>query len=168
MREHDLKCSPEPFRAVREGRKRHETRHNDRGYQVGDVLVLREWVPNFRVDRPLPAGGQYTGEVERRVVTYVTPGGEWGIPDHLCVMSLQVEYPLATATDALRWWAVRQDLQVVSVFAGKDYYLTGGTFLQHDDLPDLTPDAFADALTKRRLANPPHPRAHETRTRTMD
>ena len=83
MTTHELKTWPEPFTAVLAGRKLHEVRVNDRGFRVGDVLVLQEY-------DPLPTGMArgFTGRELRRVVTYMTHGGEWGMPPTLCVLSL--------------------------------------------------------------------------------
>jgi hypothetical protein len=83
--EHELKTWPEPFAAVRRGEKTHEYRVNDRAYAVGDVLVLREWVPHIFSC----GGGRYTGEVERVRVTYVMKAGSFGLPIDVCVMSVK-------------------------------------------------------------------------------
>lgn len=40
---HDLKCQQPSFAALSTGGKTAELRWNDRGYQVGDYLMLREW-----------------------------------------------------------------------------------------------------------------------------
>jgi ASC-1-like (ASCH) protein len=42
---HSLKCWPEYYERVADGRKKLELRYNDRGFQTGDVLHLREWEP---------------------------------------------------------------------------------------------------------------------------
>jgi hypothetical protein len=93
---HELKTWPGPFAAVRDGTKTHEIRVADRPYAVGDVLRLCEWEPcstcsalgDYCCDS---AGGVYTGRSIDVEVTYVTPGGEWGLPANLCVMSIRRE-----------------------------------------------------------------------------
>lgn len=115
MTEHDLKTWPEPFAAVLDGRKRYEIRRDDRGFMVGDVLVLREWEPRpqnaiciacrrimqtyaeYEEWQHYGCGGLveshdergYTGRSIRARVTYKTPGGAWGLPKGLCVMSIE-------------------------------------------------------------------------------
>lgn len=65
---HDLKILPEHFRDVRAGIKTAELRLNDRNYQPGDVLVLREYDPQL---------GVLTGEIETRTITHVLEGEQW-------------------------------------------------------------------------------------------
>lgn len=67
QRVHELKVWPAYFAALADGRKTFEIRRNDRGYQVGDVLALREWRPDL-----VPGSGDYTGRSLTRVVTYIT------------------------------------------------------------------------------------------------
>ena len=77
---HSLKTWPESFAAVQDGRKRYEIRRNDRAFAVGDVLVLREWEPSTE---------RYTREMVSVRVTYLTPGGTFGLPTDLCVMGIE-------------------------------------------------------------------------------
>lgn len=97
---HDLKTWPEPFTAIIEGRKTHEIRRADRPFAVGDTLHLHEWDPHqvrqFRTPHGIdctivdanPRG--YTNRSIKVLVTYLTSGGQWGLPDDLCVMSIEV------------------------------------------------------------------------------
>ncbi len=78
---HELKTWPEPFEEILRGRKRHEVRRADRPFAVGDELRLREWDP---------AWSRYTGRELSVRVTYLSPGGTWGLPADLCVMSVEV------------------------------------------------------------------------------
>lgn len=85
-RTHELKTWPAFFAAIRDGDKTFEVRLNDRGFQRGDVLRLREW-------RPVTDEGRsgYTGNDEWRTVTYVLTGKQFGIEDGYCVMGLSEE-----------------------------------------------------------------------------
>lgn len=76
---HELKSWPEQFEAVHYGSKRCEVRVNDRNFQVGDGLHLREW--DSKAER-------YTGRSLHRVVTHITHGGQFGLPPNLCVLSI--------------------------------------------------------------------------------
>jgi len=82
---HELKCWPVPYAAVFERTKTHEIRKADRNYQVGDVLVLREWKPSMHVEGD---EGDYTGAQVSVIVTYITRGPAWGLAPDLCVMSI--------------------------------------------------------------------------------
>lgn len=73
---HELKILPAYFDAVYDGRKKFEVRFNDRGYQVGDTLILREYEK-----------GQYTGRVVEKKVTYVLENSI-GTEPHYCILSI--------------------------------------------------------------------------------
>lgn len=79
-RMHCLKTWPEFFREVRAGNKTFEVRRDDRGFRVGDVLVLQEW------DRHAQ---QYTGDMTARRVSYLLEGEPFGIVRGFVVMGLE-------------------------------------------------------------------------------
>jgi hypothetical protein len=58
---HELKIWPEYFEPVWEYKKTFEIRVNDRNFQVGDLLYLREWDPELE---------EYTGREMMRRNTY--------------------------------------------------------------------------------------------------
>ncbi len=61
--EHELKCWPEYFAPLWKRAKSFEIRLNDRHFQVGDTLRLREFNPDTQC---------YTGLLIEREVIYVT------------------------------------------------------------------------------------------------
>jgi len=88
---HELKIWPGPFADVVEGRKRFEWRKDDRGFEVGDTLLLREWgldgkVPHWFVG--------YTGKTCEVKVLHIVRGmytpPKWGIPRDYCIMSIEL------------------------------------------------------------------------------
>lgn len=62
MKTHELKCWPEFFAPILSGEKTFELRKNDRDYQVGDLLHLREWDPGTK---------QYSGSEIRKRIAYM-------------------------------------------------------------------------------------------------
>ena len=73
---HDLKIAPEYFAAVSDGRKKFELRKNDRGFETGDLLVLREWT-----------GGGYTGRSVRCRVDHILSGYD-GLDPGYAILSI--------------------------------------------------------------------------------
>jgi hypothetical protein len=98
---HDLKCHTVYFEKVVEWdvrkRKTVEVRKNDRGYQVGDVLILNDWNPDK---------GEPTGRFAQVLVTHIV-GTPWMENDMVAMSILlqdfRVNYPhkevLATESD---------------------------------------------------------------------
>ena len=80
MKNHELKCWPGPFKEIAEGRKNFEYRVNDREFEIGDILTLREFDPKTSL---------YTGYQISRPVNYIlkgnTPFGDLG---NMCIMSI--------------------------------------------------------------------------------
>lgn len=89
MRVHDLKCHPEPYEAVRSGRKPYEIRYcGDRSFAVGDIVCLREFDPHPR---------EYTWRRLVFRISYMTPGGAWRLPPDVCVLGVTGVRELADA-----------------------------------------------------------------------
>jgi hypothetical protein len=74
--EHTLKCWPEHYAAIDSGAKTCELRLNDRPYQRGDALLLKEWEP---------VENAYTGRELRVRVTHILSGGPWLAPGYVAL-----------------------------------------------------------------------------------
>lgn len=84
--DHELKVWPQYFWPISEGRKPFEVRRDDRGFQTGQVLWLREFKPNSRMhDRHC-----YTGNAEFARITYILTGGQFGVEPGHVVMGLDL------------------------------------------------------------------------------
>lgn len=81
---HDLKTHPEPFQAIAFGDKTFEFRNDERGFQVDDQLLLREWDPDISQD-----SFGYTGRSFFVRVTYLLRGPAFGVPEGFVVMSIK-------------------------------------------------------------------------------
>lgn len=84
MATHELKCHPTPFQQVLDGSKPFEVRQNDRNFQIGDTLHLREFQPTVG-----PHGG-YTGRETTVLVTSILENC-YGLPAGLCVLGLGID-----------------------------------------------------------------------------
>ncbi|MDE2106738.1 MAG: DUF3850 domain-containing protein [Patescibacteria group bacterium] len=83
MREHLLKTVEPWWSAVECGSKQFEVRRDDRGFALGDVLILRRFDPL----RPTMMDAD-RADVRKRV-SYILPGGQFGIEEGYVVMGLE-------------------------------------------------------------------------------
>lgn len=68
---HELKILPQYFNAVREGKKTFELRKDDRGFQVGDVLMLKEFNLQEKYEIIESAETYFTGRKILRQINYI-------------------------------------------------------------------------------------------------
>ena len=68
---HELKILPPYFEAVIDGRKTFEIRKDDRGFQAGDTVTLREYDPEYK-GYYRSEEGRYTKRKHAATIGYVT------------------------------------------------------------------------------------------------
>lgn len=88
MTEHTLKTLAPFFDAVEDGSKTFEVRKNDRGFAVGDILVLTRFLHSDVSHGIVPS---HSPQHIRKRVTYVLPGGQYGIDSDYCVLGMRDE-----------------------------------------------------------------------------
>ena len=74
---HKLKISPKYFKKVLSEEKMFECRYNDRNYQVGDILKLKEY-----------HNGDYTGQEIYVQITYILQNFE-GLQPNYTILSIK-------------------------------------------------------------------------------
>ena len=84
---HRLKTWPESWQAIDAGHKTAEFRLDDRGFEVGHFLELREWYPLVR-DGERVHGGRFTGRWMVVRVTHIERG--FGIPKGYAMLSFEM------------------------------------------------------------------------------
>lgn len=92
---HELQIWPACFAAVSAGNKPFDVRENDRNFQVGDMLILREFDPE---------ADAYTGHAITRWVSYVLQGGSFGVQPDWCVLGFSELPPIPTGMTDIRVW----------------------------------------------------------------
>jgi len=87
---HELKILPEYFQQVVEGRKNFEIRKDDRGYEVGDTLHLREWEKPTKENKE----GTYTGRSIKKKIIYIFEGGKpgYGLKEQWVILGLEMGF----------------------------------------------------------------------------
>ena len=80
---HQLKTWNPYYDAIISGKKKFEVRKDDRNFQVGDTLLLREWNPDTK---------EYSGRKIAFEIGYKLCGNEnLGIKDGYCILGLTNE-----------------------------------------------------------------------------
>lgn len=79
MTNHVLKISPKYFDDVKNNLKRFEIRKDDREFQVGDLVTLKEFEK-----------GEYTGRIIENIpIIYILRNAsEYGLKDGYCILGL--------------------------------------------------------------------------------
>lgn len=81
-RTHELKIWPQFFHDVVTRKKTYEVRVNDRAFQVGELIHLREWDPVAK---------DYTGERCLVKIVHLTDASHWYmIPVHLAIFGIEL------------------------------------------------------------------------------
>lgn len=94
MATHILKIWPEYYEGLKSGNKKHEVRKDDRSFVVQDYIQFQEWDPKDQL---------YTGRLMTAQITWVTEGGNFGLPLGICVFSVVVLGTSQTAKFDTRW-----------------------------------------------------------------
>lgn len=84
---HELKTHPQFFSMVFAGTKNFEVRKDDRGFKLGDELLLKEFVPKGFYEDGLN-DDKYTGRILHRRIDYILKGGQFGIEEGFVVLSI--------------------------------------------------------------------------------
>lgn len=98
--DHHLKIAPDYFNRVAAGTKTVELRYNDREYQVGDSLLLQEWIAPAH-----PTAGLYTGREMRVTVTDITAGLPWLVPGYV---ALSIKLPTTVTVESSKLAALER------------------------------------------------------------
>lgn len=81
MEHHDLKTWPIYYNRVVSGDKMFELRKNDRDFQTGDMVTLKEYDL---------LSNSYTGRFKTFEISYILHGGQFGIEPGYCVFGLHI------------------------------------------------------------------------------
>jgi ParB family chromosome partitioning protein len=87
-KKHELKLDPVMFALVKDGSKTFEYRKNDRNFEKGDSILLREF------DRETQT---YTGSWISFVANFILYGPDYGVPEGNCIISMCREHGLTMA-----------------------------------------------------------------------
>lgn len=88
QRTHDLKTHPRLFAAMKSGIKTFDVRCDDRSFKEGDILRLVEWDGDQMRCLCHQEHCSIRGDILLRRVSYILPGGEYGVERGFVVLGL--------------------------------------------------------------------------------
>lgn len=88
MVDHILKTLPDYWYAIERGEKPFEVRRDDRGFQKGDILILRRLEKTSTGSLRLDYSQDSYHDLHRKI-TYVLTGGQFGIEPGYVVLGLK-------------------------------------------------------------------------------
>ena len=115
MKTHELKTHPPHFEDVHSGAKRVDVRKDDRGFSVGDVLVLREFCPAAYTYAGMLCEARYTGRVCEVRVTHVLRDIGGLDPEHVALSIRLVAPPAEPAIEPAIARAVAAEREAIRV-----------------------------------------------------
>jgi len=78
MKTHYLKTWPKFFEDVASGKKTFELRKDDRGFEIGDTVILDEWCPDKK---------EFTKRRYNFTIKYKLTGGQFGLENGYCILN---------------------------------------------------------------------------------
>jgi hypothetical protein len=123
---HELKTWQPYFQSILDGWKNFELRKDDRGYTVGDTLLLKE----FDSER-----WKYTGRETSREISYILPGGDFGLECGYSILGLT---PESAPTEAGRGEAFKPGDKIKTIPHG--HYYTVRLYHEDSDMIWVTED----------------------------
>ncbi len=91
---HDLNILPKYFEAVKRGDKTFELRKDDRGFEVGDTVILHE----FHIHSGIRSGRTF----ERKISYILRDCAEYGLAKGFCILGLEQEPVIDKIGDEIR------------------------------------------------------------------
>ncbi len=90
MKKHELKLLTKYFKDVEIGLKTFELRKNDRDFQVGDTLILKEYYPgDTEYKEGIYTPAHYTNNETDKKIVYILQGGQYGLEEGYVILGIQ-------------------------------------------------------------------------------
>lgn len=93
MKLHNLRILPKYYEKVLSGEKTFEIRKDDRGFEVGDKLILKEYIPGYRDltgFEEVIIDEKYTGREVQKEISYVLKDAEvYGLKRGFCILAIK-------------------------------------------------------------------------------